>query len=143
MHALEHLCFFTFGCLMWEPVVETLPAPAWFGTGMKFAYIAVVRLLETILGNIFIWSSSAFYSVYRHAPEWGITPVHDLNLGGVVMMAEGSLVTRRGARAVYTRSNLSFAASSGMRVGYSRVRHARQSASAGRAVASCSPSSDR
>ena len=33
IHALEHFCFFTCGCLMWEPVVETLPAPAWFGTG--------------------------------------------------------------------------------------------------------------
>jgi putative membrane protein len=93
VHAFEHFCFFTFGCLMWEPVVETLPGPEWFGTGMKFAYIGVVRLLETILGNVFIWSSTAFYSVYRHAPEWGITPVHDLNLGGIVMMAEGSLVT--------------------------------------------------
>jgi len=93
VHALEHFLFFTCGCLMWEPVVETLPAPECFGTGMKFGYIAVVRLLETILGNVFIWSSSAFYSVYRHPPEWGITPVHDLNLGGVVMMAEGSLVT--------------------------------------------------
>ncbi len=93
VHALEHLCFFTAGCLMWEPVVETLPGPEWFGTGMKFAYIAVVRLLETILGNVYIRSSTAFYSVYRHAPEWGITPVHDLNLGGVVMMAEGSIVT--------------------------------------------------
>jgi cytochrome c oxidase assembly factor CtaG len=93
IHALEHFCFFTAGCLMWEPVIETLPAPAWFGTGMKFGYIAAVRLLETILGNVFIWSSTAFYGVYRHPPEWGITPVHDLNLGGVVMMAEGSLVT--------------------------------------------------
>jgi putative membrane protein len=93
VHALEHFGFFTCGCLMWEPVVETLPGPAWFGTGMKLGYIAVVRLLETILGNIFIWSSTAFYSVYRHAPQWGITPVHDLNLGGIVMMAEGSIVT--------------------------------------------------
>jgi len=93
VHALEHFCFFTFGCLMWEPVLETLPAPAWFGTGWKLGYVVVVRLIETVLGNIFIWSSSAFYSVYRHAPEWGITPVHDLNLGGIVMMAEGSLVT--------------------------------------------------
>jgi len=93
VHALEHFCFFTFGCLMWEPVVETLPAPAWFGTGPKIAYIFAVRLIETILGNIFIWSNAAFYSVYRHAPEWGITPSHDLNLGGIVMMAEGSLVT--------------------------------------------------
>jgi cytochrome c oxidase assembly factor CtaG len=93
IHAFEHFCFFTAGCLMWEPVVETLPGPAWFGTGAKLGYIAVVRLIETVLGNVFIWSSSAFYTVYRHAPEWGITPVHDLNLGGIVMMAEGSIVT--------------------------------------------------
>ena len=93
VHALEHFGFFTCGCLMWEPVVETLPGPAWFGTGFKLGYIAIVRLLETILGNIFIWSSSAFYTVYRHAPQWGITPVHDLNLGGIVMMGEGSIVT--------------------------------------------------
>ncbi len=93
VHAVQHLLFFTCGALMWAPVVETLPAPEWFGTGMKLGYIAVVRLIETILGNVFIWSSSAFYAPYRHAPQWGITPVHDLNLGGVVMMAEGSLVT--------------------------------------------------
>lgn len=93
VHAVEHLMFFTCGGLMWAPVLETLPAPVWFGTGMKLGYIAVVRLFETVLGNVFIWSGTAFYSVYRHAPEWGITPVHDLNLGGVVMMAEGSLVT--------------------------------------------------
>ena len=93
VHALEHFCFFTFGCLMWEPVVETLPGPAWFGTGMKLGYIAAVRLIETVLGNVFIWSSHAFYGVYRHRPLWGITPVHDLNLGGIVMMAEGSIVT--------------------------------------------------
>jgi len=93
VHALEHFAFFTCGCLMWEPILETLPGPAWFGTGWKLGYIALVRIFETILGNVFIWSSSAFYTVYRHAPEWGITPVHDLNLGGVVMMAEGSIVT--------------------------------------------------
>jgi putative membrane protein len=93
VHALEHFLFFTCGCLMWAPVLETLPAPEWFGTGWKLGYIAVVRLIETILGNIFIWSGMAFYSVYKHPAEWGIAPVHDLNLGGVVMMAEGSIVT--------------------------------------------------
>ena len=93
IHALEHFLFFTCGCLMWEPVLETLPAPVWFGTGWKLGYVAVVRLFETVLGNIFIWSSTAFYGVYKHPPQWGVTPVHDLNLGGVVMMAEGSIVT--------------------------------------------------
>jgi cytochrome c oxidase assembly factor CtaG len=93
VHALEHLMFFTCGCLMWEPVIETLPAPEWFGTGAKLGYVAVVRLIEAVLGNVFIWSSSAIYSVYRHPPQWGITPAHDVNLGGIVMMAEGSIVT--------------------------------------------------
>jgi cytochrome c oxidase assembly factor CtaG len=93
IHAFEHFCFFTGGSLMWAPVLETLPAPAWFGTGMKLGYIAAVRLIETILANVFIWSSHSFYGVYRHAAEWGITPVHDQNLGGIVMMGEGSLVT--------------------------------------------------
>jgi putative membrane protein len=93
VHAVQHLMFFTCGCLIWEPVLETLPAPAWFGTGTKIGYIFAVRLIETVLGNVFIWSNSMFYSVYKHAPEWGISPTHDLNLGGVVMMAEGSIVT--------------------------------------------------
>ena len=93
VHALEHFMFFTCGCIMWEPVVETLPGPAWFGTGWKVGYIFAVRLVETVLGNVFIWSSSQFYSPYRHAPIWGISAVHDLNLGGIVMMTEGSIVT--------------------------------------------------
>ena len=95
IHALEHVLFFACGALMWSPVVETLPAPAWFGTGWKLGYIAGVRLLETVLGNVFIWSNSVLYPWYRHAgpPLWGITPLHDQNLAGIVMMAEGGLVT--------------------------------------------------
>ena len=74
VHALEHFLFFTCGALMWSPVVETLPRPAWFGTGWKLGYVALVRLIETVLGNVFIWSSTAFYPWYEQAlPKWGIT----------------------------------------------------------------------
>ncbi|MHB1243510.1 MAG: cytochrome c oxidase assembly protein [Gaiellaceae bacterium] len=38
--ALEHVSFFTAGLIVWLPVLETLPAPEWFGTGPKLAYIA-------------------------------------------------------------------------------------------------------
>jgi len=94
VHALEHVCFFTFGALMWAPVLEVLPAPEWFGTGAKLGYVAGVRVLETILGNIFLWTSGPFYDTYVHAEEiWGISPARDQNLAGVVMMAEGGIVT--------------------------------------------------
>ena len=64
VHALEHICFFTGGVIMWLPVLETLPAPEWFGTGPKLGYIAAVRLVETVLGNVFVWSGTVFYGVY-------------------------------------------------------------------------------
>ncbi len=94
VHALEHFLFFTCGALMWSPVVETLPAPEWFGTAWKLGYVALVRVIETILGNVFIWTTAVFYPVYEEGlPKWGITAIHDQNLAGVVMMIEGSLVT--------------------------------------------------
>ena len=94
VHALEHVAFFTAGAIMWLPVLETLPAPEWFGTGAKLAYIGGVRVLETILGNIFLWSGGAFYGIYDQGGElWGISPERDQGLAGAVMMIEGSLVT--------------------------------------------------
>jgi cytochrome c oxidase assembly factor CtaG len=94
VHALEHICFFTAGAIMWLPVLETLPAPEWFGTGAKLAYIAVVRLVETVLGNVFLWAGTVFYPVYAAGDElWGISPPRDQGLAGAVMMIEGSLVT--------------------------------------------------
>ena len=94
VHALEHFCFFSFGALMWAAVLETLPAPEWFGTGAKLGYVAVVRVFETVLGNVFIWSGTVFYPFYEHpVNRWGITPLGDQQIAGAVMMIEGSIVT--------------------------------------------------
>jgi putative membrane protein len=94
VHALEHVSFFTAGLIMWLPVLETLPAPEWFGTGPKLAYIACVRVVETVLGNVFVWSGAVFYGVYARGNElWGISPLPDQGLAGAVMMIEGSIVT--------------------------------------------------
>jgi cytochrome c oxidase assembly factor CtaG len=94
VHALEHVCFFAAGLVVWLPVLETLPAPEWFGTGPKLAYIAGVRVVETVLGNVFVWSGTVFYGVYDRGEElWRISPLQDQGLAGAVMMIEGSLVT--------------------------------------------------
>ncbi len=79
---------------MWAPIVEMLPAPAWFGTGAKMGYIAGVRLIETALGNVFLWSGAVFYASYVHPVErWGISAIEDQGLAGIVMMTEGGIVT--------------------------------------------------
>jgi cytochrome c oxidase assembly factor CtaG len=94
VHAVQHILFFTCGCLMWAPVVEVLPAPEWFGTGMKLGYIVAVRIVETILGNVFVWSGGVFYHYYEHPVErWGISAHADQGIAGGLMMIEGSIVT--------------------------------------------------
>src|SRR3954465_3017139 len=84
VHALEHFCFFAGGTIMWLPVLETLPAPEWFGTGAKLGYIAVVRIVETVLGNVFFWAGSVFYpAVYVHRQHlWGLSPLADQGFAG-------------------------------------------------------------
>ena len=85
LHAFEHVCFFGTGVLMWAAVVEVLPGPEWFGTAAKFGYVLAVRLIETVLGNVFIWSGTPIYHSYDNLADQG--------WAGTIMMVEGSLVT--------------------------------------------------
>ena len=66
VHAVEHMAFFSAGIVLWLPVLETLPAPEWFGTGAKLAYIVGVRLVATVIGNVFIWSRLHVLRRLRH-----------------------------------------------------------------------------
>jgi cytochrome c oxidase assembly factor CtaG len=94
VHALEHVCFFTAGALMWAAVVEVLPGPEWFGTGAKMGYIVVVRLVTTVVGNVLVWSGTPFYDLYEEAHRpFGLSAAADQGLAGGIMMIEGSLVT--------------------------------------------------
>jgi len=78
---------------MWAAVVEVLPGPEWFGTGAKFGYVLAVRLIETVLGNVFIWSGTVIYPFYEDRGRWGISALEDQGWAGTIMMVEGSLVT--------------------------------------------------
>jgi putative membrane protein len=93
VHALEHVAFFSAGIVLWLPVLETLPAPEWFGTGAKLGYVVAVRLVSTVLGNVFVWSGSVFYDVYGDGEYLGLSPEGDQSLAGSLMMLEGSVVT--------------------------------------------------
>jgi cytochrome c oxidase assembly factor CtaG len=94
VHALEHVCFFTAGAIMWAAVIELLPGPEWFGTGAKMGYVVAVRVVSTIVGNVFVWAGSPFYATYEDASRpWGLSAAADQGIAGAVMMVEGSLVT--------------------------------------------------
>jgi putative membrane protein len=93
VHALEHGMFIVFGCLMWMPIFGPLPKPTWFTAGWKVVYVIFVRFSGVVLGNVLMWSDSVLYDVYaKGEASWGISPITDQSMAGVVMMAEGTVL---------------------------------------------------
>jgi cytochrome c oxidase assembly factor CtaG len=85
---VEHAILIAVGLLFWWPIVTgRLSVPA------GLAYLAVAFVGCSFLGLAFIFSSHPFYSFYEHAPRlWGLSPVRDQNLGGILMNGEQTLV---------------------------------------------------
>lgn len=92
VHVLEHASFVAAGVLVWLPVLETLPAPAWFGAGAKLGFVLAWRLGQTVLGNVLLWAPAPLYAVYAKAPAGGLDPLSDQRLAAALMMAEGTVV---------------------------------------------------
>lgn len=93
VHALQHALFFLGGALVWGTLFELLPGPRWFGTGVRTAYLAAMWFFSLALSSVFLWSRHPFYEPYVHARRmWGFSALEDQQLGGGVMLLEGSLV---------------------------------------------------
>jgi putative membrane protein len=95
VHAVEHVCFFGFGLLMWAALLESLPGPVWFGTGAKLAYVGGVRAATAILGNILWWSGAVLYGFYEtRTPAFaGVSALEDQANAGTIMMVETGAIT--------------------------------------------------
>ncbi|HET7572931.1 MAG TPA: cytochrome c oxidase assembly protein [Gaiellaceae bacterium] len=85
---VEHAILIAAGLLFWWPIVSgRLSPPAGLG------YLGVAFVGSAFLGLAYIFSSSPFYAFYERAPRlWGLSPVRDQNLGGILMNGEQTLV---------------------------------------------------
>ena len=85
---LEHGILVAAGLLFWWPIVSgRLAIPA------ALAYLGAAFVGSSFLGLAYIFSTRAFYSFYESAPRlWGLSPVRDQNLGGILMNGEQTLV---------------------------------------------------
>ncbi len=92
-HALEHAMFFASGIAFWWFVIEPVPPRHRLKGAASIAYLSSAKLLMGALGLVLAFSPNAIYDTYKHVPEtWGLSPVTDLNVGGLEMMLEQSLV---------------------------------------------------
>jgi cytochrome c oxidase assembly factor CtaG len=85
---VEHAILVAAGLLFWWPIVSRRLGPP-----AGLAYLGVAFVGSAFLGLAYIFSSSVFYSFYEQAPRlWGLSPVRDQNLGGILMNGEQTVV---------------------------------------------------
>ena len=93
VHALEHACFLTTGLAFWWFLIEPVPPRNRLTGPWAVGYVVAAKLLMGLLGVVLTFTPSVIYDHYKHTePAWGLTPLQDINMGGIVMSLEQSLV---------------------------------------------------
>jgi putative membrane protein len=93
VHQLEHMSFPAAGIGFWWYVIEPVPARHGMRGMSMLAYLASAKLLLGALGVALAFSPDSIYGAYENAPRtWGLSAVEDLNIGGLVMLLEQSIV---------------------------------------------------
>ena len=88
-HALQHAVFLASAALFWWALLK----PARGGRiGAAVACLFVTMLHTGALGVLLTFSGDVWYPASTaHAPDWGLTPLEDQQLGGLVMWVVGGL----------------------------------------------------
>jgi cytochrome c oxidase assembly factor CtaG len=88
---IEHLAYVVAGCLLWWSVFQD--APRRLSAGARAAYLFGAFVLASPLGLVLALLPSPIYDFYEHTGRlWGISPLEDQELGGVLMaVSEGVL----------------------------------------------------
>ena len=91
VHLLEHVSFFVAGVALWWPLIEPIPMRRRLQGMQPVGYIATAKAGLAALGLYLAWSTAPLYPYYETTPRiWGLSPVEDQNIGGVIMMVEQS-----------------------------------------------------
>ena len=93
IHACEHLSFSVAGFLYWWHVLSPIRARRRL-TGLgPLAYMSTAKVAIGGLGIALAFLPRIIYPFYAHLPHyWGLTPLEDQSMAGLVMALEQSLV---------------------------------------------------
>ena len=92
IHAFEHLWFLVTALLFWWPLLKPT-AQNYVQYGMAIPYLFTTILQSGILGALMTFSSRPWYSYYTTlVTSWGITPLQDQQLAGLIMWIPGGTI---------------------------------------------------
>ena len=84
VHALQHISFLASALLFWWAVIHCRKGVMGYGAGVL--YLFTTALHSGLLGALLTFARRAWYPDYaRTTPLWGLSPLEDQQLGGLVM----------------------------------------------------------
>jgi putative membrane protein len=92
VHSLQHTSFLFSALLFWWAVIHGRRRA--LGFGFAVLYMFTTALQSGLLGALLTFAKSVWYPVYDQSRTmvWGLTPIEDQQLGGLVMWIPAALV---------------------------------------------------
>lgn len=90
VHALEHACFAGAALFFWGTVARPGRNASRYALGLLFVFTTALH--NTLLGVLITFAPTPWYAVYtERAEQWGLTPLADQQLAGVIMWVPAGL----------------------------------------------------
>jgi putative membrane protein len=91
VHTLQHVSFLGSALLFWWALIHG-PQGA-LGYGVAALYVFTTSIHSGVLGALITFAGTVIYPAYLHsAVSWGVTPLEDQQLGGLIMWVPAGLV---------------------------------------------------
>jgi putative membrane protein len=91
IHGFEHFCFFITAALFWWALIHGRYGR--IGYGVAVFYVFLTSMHSGALAALMTFSSRVWYPYYQRAGlQWGIDPVQDQQLAGLIMWVPAGLV---------------------------------------------------
>ncbi len=104
VHILAHLLFMATAMLLWWPVLSPLSDWPRLAPPAQLLYLFLAGIPMGVVAALITLSDDVLYEFYSEAPlQWGLSPLADQRLGGVIMWVPGTLVFLVAMTIVYFR----------------------------------------
>jgi putative membrane protein len=92
LHIAQHLMFLAASVIMWWPVLSPLPELPRLSYPGQMLYLFLMTIPMSIVSVYIAYSDAVLYPAYARAPRlWGISPLEDQLIGGLLMWIPGGL----------------------------------------------------
>jgi putative membrane protein len=91
IHSLQHISFLGSALLFWWALIYGRQGALGYGAGVLYVFSTAMH--SGLLGALLTFASKTWYPAYsKLTPVWGLSPIEDQQLGGLIMWVPAGIV---------------------------------------------------